>query len=111
MSLNIQTKMQSGAAIVHIEGEVDMFSSPEARRAIMELIRKKTPKIIVELEGVPYMDSSGLAVLIEGLRQCGEYGGSLAVAGVRDNVREVFELTRLDRVFKIYQNVEAALAE
>ncbi len=110
MSLDIKTKMEGGTAVVHIAGEVDMYSSPAARTAILELVKKKVRRIIVELDGVPYMDSSGLAVLIEGLQRCGEYGGSLHIAGVRDNVREIFEMTRLDKIFKIYHSVEA-LAE
>lgn len=111
MSLDIKTRTEQHAAIVSIAGEVDMYSSTQARAAILEQIGKKVRQIVVDLDQVPYMDSSGVAVLIEGLKKCGEYGGTLSITGLRDNVREVFELTRLDKIFKIYENLEAALAE
>lgn len=110
MILDIKTKIDHQTAILSIAGEVDMYSSPEARKVILELVKKKMSLIIVELDQVSYMDSSGVATLIEGLQMCNVYGGSLIIVGLRDNVREVFELTRLDKIFKIYQNVEAALA-
>ena len=108
MSLKITTTIKDDVAVLSIDGEVDMFSSPQARNAIMELVKKRVPKVIVELSAVTYMDSSGVATLIEGLQLCQKYNGLLVVAGLRDNVREVFELTRLDKIFKIYADVEAA---
>ena len=111
MSLKISNTVEDQTAVLSIAGEVDMFSSPTARNAIMELVKQRVPKVIVELSGVSYMDSSGVATLIEGLQLCHKYNGTLVVAGLRDNVREVFELTRLDKIFKIFQDVEAAKAD
>ncbi len=111
MSLKITNTIKDDVAVLSIDGEVDMFSSPQARNAIMELVKKRVPKVIVELSDVSYMDSSGVATLIEGLQLCQKYNGRLVVAGLRENVREVFELTRLDKIFKIYVDVEAAKAD
>ncbi len=111
MSLKIDTHVNGQVALLSIEGEVDMYSSPEARKAIMELVKQKIPKLIVDLQGVSYMDSSGVATLIEGLQMCHKYNGKLLIAGLRDNVREVFELTRLDKIFQIYQDVDTAMAQ
>ena len=108
MSLKITPTIKDDVAVLSIDGEVAMFSSPQARNAIMELVKKRVPKVIVELSNVSYMDSSGVATLIEGLQLCQKYNGLLVVAGLRDNVREVFELTRLDKIFKIYSDVDAA---
>lgn len=110
MNLKIESKIEKQTALLRISGDVDMYSSPEARNAIMALVRKKVPTIIVDLTGVSYMDSSGVATLIEGLQQCNQYNGRLLLAGLRDNVREVFELTRLDKIFNIFTDVESALA-
>ncbi len=110
MSLKITNTIKDNVAILSINGEVDMFSSPQARNAIMELVKKRVPRVIVELSEVSYMDSSGVATLIEGLQLCQKYNGLLVVAGLRDNVREVFELTRLDKIFQIYPDVETAAA-
>ena len=111
MSLKISNKIEDQIAVLNISGEVDMFSSPQARAAIMEMVKKRVPKIIVELSEVSYMDSSGVATLIEGLQLCHKYNGNLVVANLRDNVREVFELTRLDKIFQIFPDVEAAKAD
>lgn len=111
MSLKINTEVNGQVALLQIGGEVDMYSSPEARKAIMEVVKQKIPKLIVDLKDVSYMDSSGVATLIEGLQMCHKYNGNLLIAGLRDNVREVFELTRLDKIFQIYQDVDAALAQ
>lgn len=111
MSLEISVKNDQSSSQLMIVGEVDMYSSPQVRRMLLELVKQKQSPIIVDLAEVSYMDSSGVATLIEGLQRCGEYGGTLFIVGLRDNVREVFELTRLDKIFKIYQNVEAALAK
>ncbi|MBN1465702.1 STAS domain-containing protein [candidate division KSB1 bacterium] len=108
MSLKISNSVKGKTAVLKIDGEVDMFSSPQARNAIMELVKQRVPKVIVDLSEVSYMDSSGVATLIEGLQLCHKYNGKLVVAGLRANVREVFELTRLDKIFQIFQDVEAA---
>jgi anti-sigma B factor antagonist len=108
VSLKISNTVKGKTAVLRIAGEVDMFSSPQARNAIMELVKQRVLKVIVDLSEVSYMDSSGVATLIEGLQLCHKYNGNLVVAGLRDNVREVFELTRLDKIFQIFQDVEAA---
>jgi anti-sigma B factor antagonist len=110
VSLDISVKKDQGSSQLRIVGEVDMYSSPQVRRALLELIKQKQSPIIIDLNEVGYMDSSGVATLIEGLQMCAEYNGTLLIVGLRDNVREVFELTRLDKIFKIYQNIEAAMA-
>ncbi len=111
MSLKITSKVENQTALLSIAGEVDMCSSPEARKEIAALVKKEIPRIVIDLSGVGYMDSSGVATLIEGLQMCNKYDGKLVVAGLRDNVREVFELTKLDKIFEIYEDAEAALTE
>jgi anti-sigma B factor antagonist len=74
------------------------------------MIEKKPPRLIVDLARVSYIDSSGLAVLIEGMRNVEEYGGKFALAGLQEPVRTVFEIARLDQVFQIFPDVNAALA-
>ncbi|MFQ5707462.1 MAG: STAS domain-containing protein [bacterium] len=95
-------------ALVRIEGEVDLYSSPEVREAVLKLTADKTDVIIVDLSKVSYMDSSGVATLVEGLQQTGKYEGRFKLAHLRDAVRDVFELSRLDKVFDIYSTVEDA---
>ena len=109
MNLEINTEVVDQKVFVNIEGEVDLYSSPQVRKKIFDLVKKKVPVILINLEKVKYMDSSGVATLIEGLQQCNKYNGRFALFGLQDNVREVFELTRLDKIFEIHSDRESAL--
>ena len=106
--LQIHTRTQDDATTVTVSGDVDLYSSPEVRKIIMALTEEETPFILIDLHGVQYMDSSGIATLVEGLQQVGKYDGRLILYGLNNAVREVFELSRLDRVFQIFPNAEAA---
>jgi anti-sigma B factor antagonist len=66
--------------------------------------------LVVDLSRVSYVDSSGLAVLIEGMQNVEEYGGQFALAGLQETVRSIFEIARLDQVFHIFPTADAALA-
>ena len=101
MSLEIRTEIQESIAIIHIDGEVDLYSSPMLRKEMMNVIKEKHPVIAINLGNVRYMDSSGVATLIEGLQHCGKYDGRFVLAALQNNVKEVFELTRLDKIFEI----------
>jgi anti-sigma B factor antagonist len=107
LKINIIT--QHPATIIEVDGEVDLYSSPEVRGVLLKLIDKKAPVIIIDLKNVGYMDSSGVATLVEGWQRMKEYGGKIILASLRKEVRDVFELTKLDNFFEIYDSPEAAL--
>jgi anti-sigma B factor antagonist len=96
--------------VVPLEGEIDLHVSPRVAATLEELIKKKTPRLVVDLSKATYIDSSGLAVLIEAMQNVEEYGGKFALAGLNENVRSIFETARLDQVFLIYPHVDAALS-
>lgn len=106
--LEVRTKTENTVTIVKIEGEVDLYSSPEVRKVLIELIKAQKKTILIDLDKVKYMDSSGVATLVEALQQVGKYKGKLKLANLRDAVKDVFELSRLDKVFDIYETVEEA---
>lgn len=106
--LEINTKNEDSVTIVSIEGEVDLYSSPKLRTVLLELTKSKKKAVVVDLNNVRYMDSSGVATLVEALQQIGKYKGKLKLANLRDAVKDVFELSRLDKVFDIYENIEEA---
>lgn len=108
--IEVVIRNKNAAAIVAIKGDVDLYSSPSVRKAIIALTEKKMPLILVDLSNVSYMDSSGVATLVEGLQQTGKYKGHFKLFGLGLAVREVFELSRLDKVFEIYANEEAAFS-
>jgi anti-sigma B factor antagonist len=96
--------------VLPLEGEIDLHVTPRIASTLREMIRKRPARLVVDLTGVTYIDSSGLAVLIEGMQDVEEYGGRFGLAGLQDNVRPIFETARLDQVFLIYPHVDAALS-
>ena len=96
--------------VLPLEGEIDLHVSPRIASSLQSLIAPKPPRVVVDLSKVSYIDSSGLAVLIEGMQNVTAYGGRFALAGLQESVRPIFEIARLDQVFKIYPDVDAALA-
>jgi len=93
-----------------LEGEIDLHRSLEVSQDLRTLVAEKPKVLVVDLARVTYMDSSGLAVLIEGLQGVQEYGGRFRLASVQESVRHIFEIARLDQVFEIFPDVDSALA-
>jgi anti-sigma B factor antagonist len=96
--------------ILRLEGEIDLHVSPRITTNLRALIKDKPKKLVIDLSKVSYIDSSGLAVLIDGMRQVEAYRGKLYLVGMQDTVRIIFETSRLDQVFRIRRNVADALA-
>lgn len=95
--------------VLSIKGDIDMHESPHLKQTFEPLIAKKLPRILVDFSGVPYIDSSGLAVFIEAMQRVQAYGGKFILYGLRENVRNIFELARLDQIFRICPDKTAAL--
>jgi anti-sigma B factor antagonist len=96
--------------VLELEGEIDLHLSPGVAHELQALVKQQPPKLIVDLTKVSYMDSSGLAVLLEGMQSVESYRGKFSLIGVGDPLRTVFESSRLDQVFRIYPDLKAALA-
>lgn len=104
-TVDVNIDQKDNYVIVTISGEVDLYSSPKVRKNIIALTSQKIPIIILNLIDVTYMDSSGVATLVESLQIIEKYNGKLLLCGLNSMVREVFELSRLDTVFSIYENL------
>jgi anti-sigma B factor antagonist len=98
------------AVRIEIAGEVDMHNSPAVRAELLAAAARRPPLILVDLSRVEYIDSSGLATLVECLQHMAVYGGKLALVGARRAALDVFAISRLDRVFTFYASEEQALA-
>jgi anti-sigma B factor antagonist len=95
--------------ILPLEGEIDLHVSPQIGASLAAMIAKKPPQLVVDLSKVNYIDSSGLAVLIEAMQNVGGYGGKFALSGLQEGVRPIFEIARLDQVFRIFPDAASAL--
>jgi anti-sigma B factor antagonist len=93
------------------EGAIDLHVSPELRASLRAIIDDEKPKrLVVDLSRVPYIDSSGLAVLIGAMQSLEHEGGVFLLAGAQDGVRMILESARLDQYFRLFPDVEAAAA-
>ncbi len=95
--------------VLPLEGEIDLHISPRVAVSLAQISQKKPDRVVVDLSRVVYIDSSGLAVLIEGMQNAEDYGGKFALVGLQENVRSIFEIARLDQVFQIFPDVASAL--
>jgi len=95
--------------VLEFEGEIDLHEAPRIKEQISKGIAKKPAKLVVDLSKVTYIDSSGLAALIDGLQRAQAYGGKLVLAGIHNHVRTIFQISRLDKVFSIFPDRESAL--
>lgn len=107
--MEIEIKEHSLFKIVHLSGDVDMHSSPKVRQSILDCLKQKV-SVLVELSAVTYMDSSGVASLVEGFQVAKKQGSEFGLAAVAQPVMNVLKLARLDKVFPIHASVEERLA-
>jgi len=92
-------------------GAIDLHVSPELRAALRTIIDEEKPKrLVVDLSGVPYIDSSGIALLIGAMQSLEHEGGVFLIAGPQEGVRMIFESAKLDQYFRLFPDVEAAVA-
>jgi anti-sigma B factor antagonist len=98
----------NGAAVVAFEGEVDLDSSPECRKVLLENVARNMP-VLVDLSAVTYIDSSGIACMVEAFQNARKSGQEFVLAGVSEAAMRVLSLARLDSVFTIHETREAGL--
>ncbi len=104
--MDVKTSQQDGVTIIQVNGEINISTSP-ALKKIFE--KEPSKKIVVDLEKVSYIDSSGLATLVEVLKRARSQGGALGLAGMSDKVKSLFEITKLDKLFSIFPNLQEAV--
>ena len=101
MGLTIDIERSSDETLVRVAGEVDLYSSPELRKKILAAIPSVEGGLVVHLSEVTYIDSSGVATLVEGLRSARRHGTGFALMAPSPAVMQVLELARLDSVFEV----------
>ncbi|MDH5327403.1 MAG: STAS domain-containing protein [Gammaproteobacteria bacterium] len=96
-------------SILYLSGDVDLQYSPKARQDLLALL-KNTKRVLVDLSAVDYIDSSGVASLVEAYQVANQHQGAFALVGVSDAALQVLQLARLDKVFDIYDTADQAAA-
>ena len=108
--MELNTRYLNGITIVDLYGRFDAQETAKVRQALSKAAAKTKPAYVaVNLEEVKFIDSSGLAALVQGMKRCRKNGGDLYLYNLKKNVRIIFELTRLDKAFSIFPDEDAAL--
>jgi anti-sigma B factor antagonist len=105
----LEVREVDGVAVVALEGDVDLQSSPSVRQQLLACFENHT-RVVVDLSGVTYIDSSGVASLVEAFQVARKKSGTFSLVNVSSAVMRVLSLARLDRVFSIHPSVEAAIS-
>ena len=108
IDIKVGTRSVGDWTVIDVEGEVDVFTAPKLREAIIGLLGDGKGRLIVNLENVAFMDSTGLGVLVGGLKRVKERDGEMAIAGAQGTVLRVLNVTGLNAVFQLRDSVEAA---
>jgi anti-sigma B factor antagonist len=107
--MNVQVRNLEKISILDCLGDVDLSSSPRLREALVAEIRAEGPSVLVNMSGVSYIDSSGIAALVEGLQLSRQTKTRFGLFGLQPNARSVLELARLHRVFTIFESEAEAV--
>ncbi len=110
MKLESIVSSDFGHAVVKLGGRFDAYEAPRVREWVDEQLTRGISKLVVDLEEVTFIDSTALAVLVQGMKRSRQQGGDLFLCGLQQPVRIIFELTRLDKAFHIYATRADALA-
>ena len=108
--MQITERTEENIPIISISGDIDLESSPKLRAFLKPKSSQKTPRLLLDFGGVNYIDSSGLATLIEYFQAVQGFGGKLTLASLSPRVKNVFEIVRLEQIFSLHPDVPSALA-
>lgn len=110
MDLKIRTKHLDGVPIIELEGEVDVYTAPRLKSRLVDLVDQGKYQIVVDLEQVDFMDSSGLGVLVGGLKRVRTRDGAIHIICTKEKILKIFRITGLTKVFPIYSTQEEAVS-
>ena len=102
--------LQHRPNVLPLEGDIDLHVSPVITESLNAMIKKKPDRIVIDLSRATYIDSAGVAVLMLAKQEVEAYGGKFFLSGVQETIRLILETSRLDRIFWIFPDVDAALA-
>lgn len=108
--MDISERVEDGIPVIAISGDVDLASSPKLREHLKSKTSEKCSKLLLDFSDVSYIDSSGLATLIEYFQAAQSFGGKLAISNLSPRVRNVFEIVRLEQIFSLHPDVPSAVS-
>ncbi|MBN2404295.1 MAG: STAS domain-containing protein [Coriobacteriia bacterium] len=108
MELDINTEREDGICRILLKGEVDVYTAPQLKAEIVDAVDDGCVNLVVDLEQVGFIDSSGLGVLVSGLRRVKERSGTMRLVCTKENILKIFRITGLDKVFPVFSTMAEA---
>ena len=109
MDFTVGHRFHGDLTIVTVTGEIDVFTTPRLREAILELIENGSLQLVLDFTDVTFLDSTGLGVLVGMYHRLRNRNGSMVLAGPSDRIRRVFYVTQLTKIFQIFDSTDDAL--
>ena len=110
MDLSLDSRSHGEHTVVRIAGEIDVYTAPKLREQLIDLVSSGQYHLVVDMEGVEFLDSTGLGVLVGGLKRVRAHEGSLRLVCTQERILKIFRITGLTKVFPIHASVEEAVA-
>jgi anti-sigma B factor antagonist len=109
VDLSLSTRSQGDRTIVEVGGEIDVYTAPRLREQLVDLVADGTYHLVVDMERVDFLDSTGLGVLVGGLKRVRAHDGSLRLVCTQERILKIFRITGLTKVFPIHATVDEAV--
>lgn len=106
MELEVTTTDIGDYTVIKLKGEVDIYTAPSLRETIVDTVEKGRYKIVVDLDDVNFLDSTGLGVLVGGLKRVKQHDGELGIICNQEKVLRIFKITGLTKIFKMFESVD-----
>jgi anti-sigma B factor antagonist len=110
VDLSLSTRAEGGRTVVEVAGEIDVYTAPKLREQLADLVDAGRNDIVVDMRGVEFLDSTGLGVLVGGLKRIRQNDGSMQLVCTQERILKIFRITGLTKVFPIHDSVATAVA-
>ena len=110
VNLELETDKRGDRSVVTLRGEIDVYTAPRLRQALIDLVEGGATQIVVDMSAVDFLDSTGLGVLVGGLKRVKSNDGELRLVVSQDRIMKIFDITGLAKVFPIFTSTDEALA-
>jgi anti-sigma B factor antagonist len=110
VDLSLETRHTDDVTIVSVGGEIDVYTAPKLRDKVTELVGEGHYQLVIDMENVEFLDSTGLGVLVGGLKKVRAHDGSMEIVCNQDRLLKIFRITGLAKVFTIHDSEAAALS-
>ena len=109
VDLSLTARAEGGRTVIEVAGEIDVYTAPKLREKIAELVDEGVYDLVIDLERVEFLDSTGLGALIGGLKRVRNHDGSLSLVCTRERLLKLFRITGLNKVFDIHPDIDSAI--